>query len=221
MQLLSDISGPDRAYSAAPAAVDWLMRALSLAAGLFAILVLVVSANASAAPTSAQFAEIEKASHIAEGSAQPKSTLYVFFDANCWYCNLTWKALQYYEKAGLQVRWIPVAYQKPSSTTKAAAIMEARDAAAALRENELKYRVENYDGGIVPLGKPRPETLKALEANLALMKKIGVPATPAVVWRDAKGVIGFRNAVPKLSELPAITGLPAQRIEDRDLQQFK
>ena len=67
----------------------------------------------------------------------------------------------------------------------------------------------------------RPETLKVLAANLALMQKIGAPGTPAVVWKDAKGTIGFRNAVPRLSELPAITGLPAQKIDDPALAEFR
>jgi len=75
----------------------------------------------------ALFAALEKADAVVEGSASPKRILYIFFDANCWYCHLTWKALQPYEKAGLQVRWVPVAYQKDSSTTKAAAIMQAKD----------------------------------------------------------------------------------------------
>src|SRR5712692_4804807 len=84
----------------------------------------------------ALFSTLEKTDAVTEGSASPKRILYVFFDANCWYCHLTWKALQAYEKAGLQVRWVPVAYQKESSTTKAAAIMLAKDRAAACRENE-------------------------------------------------------------------------------------
>jgi len=74
--------------------------------------------------------------------------LYVFWDANCYYCNLTWRALQPYEKAGLQVRWVPVAYQKENSAALAAAVMGAKDRAAALRENETRYRAKNYDGGI-------------------------------------------------------------------------
>src|SRR6202795_1796697 len=98
----------------------------------------------------ALYAAVEKSDAVVEGPASPKRVLHVFFDANCWYCHLTWKALQPYEKAGLQVRWVPVAYQKDSSTTKAAAIMQAKDRAAALRENETGYEAGSYDGGIAP-----------------------------------------------------------------------
>lgn len=171
--------------------------------------------------TPALFADIEKAAHFTEGAAKPKTTLYVFIDPNCLYCHLAWKALQPYEKAGLQVKWIPVAFQKPSSAGRAAAIMQARDPAAALRENEIKYRHKTYDGGIKPLAKIRPDIDKALDANLALMEKTGAPGTPLLVWKDAGGKIGFRNGMPRLSELPQITGLPLQKIDDPELAEFR
>src|SRR4051794_41133306 len=101
--------------------------------------------GARAADRSALFAQLEKARYVTEGAASPKSVMYVFFDPNCYYCNLTWRALQPYEKAGLQVRWVPVAYQKDSSSGMAAAILAAHDPAAALRENETRYRAANYD----------------------------------------------------------------------------
>jgi thiol:disulfide interchange protein DsbG len=167
------------------------------------------------------FPELEKAGFVTEGATAPQSVLYVFFDANCYYCNLTWKALQQYERVGLQVRWVPVAYQKPSSTGRAAAIMEAPDPAAALRDNELGYRPQTYDGGIKPLAQARPATARTLRANLALMKRFGALGTPAVVWKDAGGKVDFRNAVPRLSELPRITGLPEQRIDDPELAEFR
>jgi thiol:disulfide interchange protein DsbG len=106
--------------------------------------------NPATRDLSALFSTLSKTDTITEGSTSPKRTLYVFFDANCWYCHLTWKALQPYEKAGLQVRWVPVAYQKNSSTTKAAAIMQAPDRVAALRENETGYNASTYDGAIAP-----------------------------------------------------------------------
>src|SRR5262249_44373441 len=71
--------------------------------------------------------QIEKADAVVEGAKDAKRVLYVFWDANCYYCNLTWKALQHYEKAGLQVRWVPVAYQKDNSAALAAAVMGAKD----------------------------------------------------------------------------------------------
>ncbi len=168
----------------------------------------------------ALYAALEKSDAVVEGAASPKRVLHVFFDANCWYCHLTWKALQPYEKAGLQVRWVPVAYQKESSTTKAAAIMQAKDRAAALRENELGYKADSYDGGIAP-AKPTKALEAQLEANFKLMDDFGVSGTPGLAWRDAKGRVRVRTGMPRLSQLPAITGLPAQKHDDPELREFR
>jgi thiol:disulfide interchange protein DsbG len=167
------------------------------------------------------FRALEKVAHVTEGAAASKQVLYVFFDANCYYCHLTWKALQAYEGAGLQVRWVPVAYQKASSWTRAAAIMEARDPRAALRDNERTYVAKTYDGGIAPLAKPRTATLDTLKANTELMKKFGAPGTPLLVWKSSDGAVRTKNAVPHLSELPAITGLPLQKNDDPELAEFR
>jgi thiol:disulfide interchange protein DsbG len=168
----------------------------------------------------ALFSVLEKTDAVAEGSTSPTRILYVFFDANCWYCHLTWKALQPYEKAGLQVRWVPVAYQKESSTTKAAAIMQARDRVAAMRDNETGYRAQSYDGGIA-LVKASKALEAQLEANFELMDRFGVSGTPGLAWKDEKGRVRVRTGMPRLSQLPSITGLPAQKIDDPELKEFR
>lgn len=169
----------------------------------------------------ALFLELEKAEVIAEGVTDTKSIVYVFFDPNCLYCNLTWKALQPYEKVGLQVRWVPVAYQKPSSVGRVAAIMEAANRAAALRENEVNYDAAHFDGGIKPLGNSQTRLMAKLQINLKLMRKFGVPATPLLVWKDSNGNVRVKAGVPRLSQLPGITGLPAQNVDDPELADFR
>ena len=168
----------------------------------------------------ALFATLEKTDAVTEGAASPKRILYVFFDANCWYCHLTWKALQAYEKAGLQVRWVPVAYQKDSSTGRAAAIMQAKDRVAAMRVNETGYRAKSYDGGIAPV-KPSKAFEAQLEANFELMDRFGVSGTPGLAWKDEKGRVQVKTGMPRLSQLPSITGLPAQKIDDPELAKFR
>ena len=164
----------------------------------------------------ALYTTLEETDVVTEGAASPKRVLYVFFDANCWYCHLAWKALQPYERAGLQVRWVPVAYQKDSSVGRAAAVMQARDRAAALRENELRYRVQSYDGGIAPAA-----LAAQFEANTRLMERFGAQGTPALVWRDGKGKVRVKTGMPRLSQLPAITGLPPQKNDDPELAEFR
>jgi len=170
---------------------------------------------------SALYATLEKADAVVEGAKEPKRVLYVFFDANCWYCHLTWKALQPYEKAGLQVRWVPVAYQKDNSAALAAAIMGAPDRVAALRENETRYRAKSYDGGIRAATKVSADLAIELEENMTLMGRFGMSGTPALVWKDSAGKVQTNLGMPPLSKLPAITGLPEQKIDDPELAKFR
>lgn len=169
----------------------------------------------------ALYAILEKADAVVEGAKDPKRVLYVFWDANCYYCNLTWKALQYYEKAGLQVRWVPVAYQKDNSGALAAAVMGARDRAAALRENETRYRAKSYDGGIEAAANVPADLAIELEDNMTLMGRFGMSGTPALVWKDAGGRVQTHLGLPRLSKLPAITGLPEQKIDDPALAKYR
>jgi thiol:disulfide interchange protein DsbG len=169
----------------------------------------------------ALYATLEKADAVVEGAKDPKRVLYVFWDANCWYCHLTWKALQPYEKAGLQVRWVPVAYQKDNSAALAAAVMGASDRVAALRENETRYRAKSYDGGIRAAAKVPDALAIELEENMTLMGRFGMSGTPALVWKDASGRVRTNLGLPRLSELPAITGLPEQKIDDPELAKFR
>jgi thiol:disulfide interchange protein DsbG len=201
------------------------MNRKSHAVAVAGIAALAVFAAAHAKqPTEAElpglYAALEKSDAVVEGSPTPNRTLYVFFDANCWYCHLTWTALQPYEKAGLQVRWVPVAYQKESSTTKAAAIMLAKNRAAAMRENELGYKQESYDGAIAPATATKAIEAK-LEANFKLMDRFGVSGTPGLVWKDGRGRVRVQTGMPRLAHLPAITGLPEQKVDDPRLKEFR
>ena len=186
-----------------------------------AVIASTVAAGSAAAEPQKLFATLAKADAVHDGATEPTRVLYVFFDANCYYCHLTWKALQPYEKEGLQVRWVPVAYQKPSSLGRAAAIMQARDRAAALRANESRYDAAQFDGGIAPLHDVPAKLSAQIEANTELMQAFGAPGTPALVWKDRAGAIRVKAGVPRLSELPRITGLPPQSNEDPEVVRFR
>ena len=198
----------------------WLMLGFLLA---FALGGTATHATAPSDPPSreALFARLEKVDAVQEGAADSRRVLYVFFDANCFYCHLTWKALQPYETAGLQVRWVPVAYQQPSSVGRAAAIMQARDRVAALRDNETRYDARKFDGGIAPAPKVPKALSDQLQANTRLMHAFGAPGTPALAWKDAADKVQFMVGVPRLSLLPQITGLPAQPNDDPELAPFR
>ena len=137
------------------------------------------------------------------------------------YCSYAWKALQAYEKAGLQVRWLLVAYQKDSSLPRAAAILQAKDRVAALRQNESGYATATFDGAIAPLAHAEPALTAMIEANNRLIDKMRLSGTPAFVWRDASGAAHTLLGMPRLSQWPAITGLPEQKIDAPELARFR
>lgn len=167
----------------------------------------------------AAYAQLEKAAFVAEGAARPRSVIYAFVDPNCPFCHLMWRAVQPYQAAGLQVRWIPVATLGPTSMPKSIAVLAAADKAAAFRRME-----ENHGKPWVDEGKTEathPAVAAAVRANGALMDRFGIGGTPGVVWRDTNGKVQVRSGMPRLSELPAITGLPEQKLSDPALDKFK
>jgi len=164
---------------------------------------------------------LDGARYVMQGAVTSKNVIYVFFDPNCVYCRFAWKALQPYVKAGLQVRWVPVGFLKPTSAPRAAAILEAKAPVQALEFNEERFVPATEDGGIVPVSTMKPETSRTLTANRTLMDAFGSNGTPAIVWRDSHGVVQAQSGMPPLSELSAMTGLPEQPETDRVLDRFR
>lgn len=166
---------------------------------------------------SSAWEKAEQSTWVADGAAEPKSIVYALADPYCPYCHAFWKASQAYHSAGLQVRWIPVAYLHPDSSATAAAILQADDPSSALREHEEKFE----KGGIGPLLEPDPEVVEAVERNTRLMQEIGARGTPAVLYKDAEGKARLVQGMPPLGKLPEIFALPEQKLDDPDLQRFR
>lgn len=164
----------------------------------------------------ALWGDLQKAKVIHTGK-QGANPVYVFFDPNCIYCNFAYRALEGYAKAGADIRWVPVGFLRQDSAAKVAAIMGAKDPAAALREHEAKYK----DGGVKAADKVPAALKAALDSNAALMQKAEVSGTPAIFYKDKAGKVQVVGGMPKLSQLPEITGLPEQAIDDPELARFK
>lgn len=97
----------------------------------------------------------------------------------------------------------------PTSAGKAAALLADANPSAALAAHERSHAAENAKtlatGRPRPLGdtgvKPSalvPAAVRAkLDANEKLMVKWGLQATPAIVWRDAAGLVQMRTGAPE------------------------
>ncbi|QNA88710.1 thiol:disulfide interchange protein DsbG [Massilia sp. Dwa41.01b] len=169
---------------------------------------------------SAAFAKLEKSAFVAEGTARnPKSVIYAFVDANCPFCHYLWQAVQPYEAAGLQVRWIPVATLGPTSMPKAISVLAAKDKVAAFRQMEENHgKPWTAPAGVSESSHPAIAT--SIQANGEAMAAFGIGGTPGIVWRDKQGKIRVKSGMPRLSEIPSMTGLPAQRNTNPALEKF-
>jgi thiol:disulfide interchange protein DsbG len=155
------------------------------------------------------FAQLEKSAFIETGEHDhPRRTVYVIFDANCPFCSAAYQSLRASNSAGLRVRWVPVAYLRPDSQGRAAAILESSDPAAALKSNEEGFDKTAHTGGIAPLAHPAPSSVASLEANNALMDKLKVTATPGWIYRDDQGQIQRQVGLPEPMMMLQIMGVP-------------
>lgn len=162
----------------------------------------------------ALYADLSKAAAVSTGKPGGRD-VYVMFDPNCPFCHLSWKALKPYAAAGANVHWVPVGYLKASSMKNAAGILAAKDPVVALGA------VMDSQGKAANSLKSDAATEKLIANNNEMMQKHGLNGVPVIAYKDSSGRIIVREGLPRMSELPAITGLPEQKIEDPDLAAFR
>ncbi|PKO64359.1 MAG: thiol:disulfide interchange protein DsbG [Betaproteobacteria bacterium HGW-Betaproteobacteria-16] len=161
---------------------------------------------------------LEKSHWIADGRKDAPRTVYVFTDPNCPYCNKLWAdARPWVDSGKVQLRHVMVGMLTPTSAGKAAALLSDKNPAAALDAHERGHMASNAkmlasgrpkplgDDSLKPLSVVPPAIAAQLEANAALMASYSLQATPALVWKDAKGAVQMRQGAPA-SGLPALFG---------------
>ncbi|MEP6558919.1 MAG: thiol:disulfide interchange protein DsbG, partial [Burkholderiales bacterium] len=162
--------------------------------------------------------QLAKSRWIADGKEGAARTVYVFTDPNCPYCNKLWADARPWVDAGkVQLRHVMVGILTPTSAAKAATLLSQADPAAALAAYEKAHVASNAntlaagrpkplgDDGAKPLATVPAPIAAELEANAQLMASYGLQATPALVWKDAKGAVRMRQGAPE-SDLTAIFG---------------
>ncbi|NNC24376.1 thiol:disulfide interchange protein DsbG [Salinisphaera sp. USBA-960] len=144
------------------------------------------------------------ASHwIADGNPDAPIKIYEFVDPNCPYCHRFFQQSRPWVKNGkVQIRHILVAVLKPSSQSKAAAILQAQDSQAALTANERNYK----KGGVNPTDNVQAKTKQAIAANNRLMAQLDVRGTPAIFYKNDDGDVSLVQGVPKPAKLKQILG---------------
>lgn len=162
--------------------------------------------------------QLESSHWIADGRKDAPRTVYVFTDPNCPYCNKFWAdARPWVDSGKVVLRHVMVGMLTPTSAGKAAALLAAKDPAAALKAYESGHAAGNGKGiasgrvrplgdeGLKPLATIPPAIATQLAANERLMASLGLQATPAMAWRDASGAVQMRTGAPP-SALATVLG---------------
>lgn len=142
-----------------------------------------------------------EASHwIADGADNAPRIVYSFTDPNCPYCSMFWKQTRPWVDAGkVQIRHIMVGILREDSLGKSAALLAAKDPAAALRAHES-------DKPVKPLKEVTPALAEQLKANYQLMGQLGASATPAIFYQDENGNIKQQMGAPQPDKLKEVMG---------------
>ncbi len=141
---------------------------------------------------------------VTEGPPRARHQIWVVMDPNCAFCHRLWVELRPYERAGLEVHWIPVGILFASSMPRAAA--ELAGGPKTLYAMESKFDVARERGG-APGITITPQLRRELVTNLALAMKAGIQGTPGIFYRGAHGALRLEQGVPSPSSLAAITGM--------------
>lgn len=174
--------------------------------------------------TGALLKAVEGAHWVAEKPAgETKAIAYIFKDANCTFCHLAWKALQPYQAAGMEIRWVPVAFLAESSMDKAGVLLDARD---TKKPSEVDQVIDGLQDDYAKKAKntyPKISegNLAKVESNNALMREWGFQGTPVTIMKNAAGEVKVIEGMFRLSDIPAMSGMAAIENTDPALKRFE
>ena len=131
-------------------------------------------------------ADLSHAKHLV-GWGNPKAPvhLYAFEDPNCIFCNLFYASAKPYVESGkAYVQVVPVAFLKPSSPGKAAAILSAKSPVKAYEFDENGFNRKAEEGATQPI--PVSAAMQAVLARHGhwLMQDLQSGGTPTLLYRQ-------------------------------------
>lgn len=150
---------------------------------------------------------LEDTDYIHEGAPadSDKKKLYVFYDPNCRYCNLSWLSLRpYVDTKVVQLRWIPVAVLTASSKNKAAYIFESEDPWAEFTKGNLAWEADSNEGPFPLASDMTVETAFKIEKNNQFLRDFGITGSPAFIYKDEEGDVNVSSGSLRLSEIPTL-----------------
>ncbi len=125
--------------------------------------------------------EVDESSMIVYAPKQVKHTVTIFTDIDCPYCRKLHKEMQSYLDAGIKVRYLafPRAGVGSDSYEKAVSVWCAKDPAQAMTLAKNGEKVESRS------------CTSPVDQHLALVRQLGVNATPTIFLEDGRRVPGY------------------------------
>lgn len=186
---------------------------LALAAALLAGCGKEAAAPTAAAPAPAakQPVSVEtiqsQAQGFTVGQAMSARTVYVFFDAQCPHCGALWYAAKPLLSQAKFV-WIPVRLLNDASESQGAAIMAAKDPAAAMDEHEALLM--DRKGGLTATGDLAAQRA-AIKKNTELFNQFGFASVPSMVMKHSQsGAVVTHEGSMQTPQLAAFMGVQAK-----------
>jgi thiol:disulfide interchange protein DsbG len=144
------------------------------------------------------FTAAEKAIWFEQGNPKAQHQLYVIAEPNCSACHYLYESVRpYIGNGSLKVRWIMVAFLKPSSLNKAATIVSSKNPAQALENNEASFNTSTEEGGITPASTIYPGAKKIVINNTHFMKAYGFKRTPIIIFKSRNGKTEVLRGAPE------------------------
>lgn len=139
------------------------------------------------------------------GQAMSARTVYVFFDAQCPHCGALWYAAKPLLSQAKFV-WIPVRLLNDASESQGAALLAAKDPAAAMDEHEASLM--DRKGGLAASGDLAAQRA-AIKKNTELFNKFGLASVPSLVTKTQAGAVIKNEGSMQTPQLAAFLGVPA------------
>ncbi len=148
------------------------------------------------ASASLAFNYIANVTYIQQGANNAPHQAYILFDPNCVFCHRLFQAVQPAISSGqLAVRWIPVAFLKPTSKGRVYAMLSSQDPLAVMQQNEANFDEQSENGGVPPLTSASTAVEQQLQNNMAFLTETQINSTPTILYKTSDGTAKIANGV--------------------------
>lgn len=120
---------------------------------------------------------------FAAGKILSTNAVYVLFDPQCPHCAHLWEASVPLH-TNVKFVWLPVAIMNARSAPQGAAILTATNPVQAMATHEASLLAGN--GGTAASADIAPDVMAAIQANTALLERLGATSVPYIVARHQK-----------------------------------